>query len=88
MKKYGLNKKILSTEYMKGVSDIFRDVYHKIKVKSYLNLRYTGANLMKLTVNGVQYLNLKGYFNIEKIFVKSMKELYVEAYNFHTQMYN
>lgn len=60
----------------------------RIEPKSYMNLRYTGANLIKLTINAVQYLNLKGYLKIDKIFNKSMKELYSEAYNFHTQMYN
>lgn len=67
---------------------MIRDIMLRIETKSYMNLRYTGANLIKLTINTVQYLNLKGYLKIDKIFHKSMKELYIEAYNFHTQMYN
>lgn len=60
----------------------------KIDSKVYLNLRYTGANLIKLSVNAVQHLNLKNYLNIDKLFRKSMKELYYDAYNYHTQLYN
>lgn len=88
MKKYGVNKKILSEEYIKRVSGLIRDVVFRVQLKCYGGLRFTGANLVKLTVNAVQYLNLRGYLNVDKIFSKSMKELYVEAYNFHTQLYN
>lgn len=31
---------------------------------------------------------MKNYINLDKIFHKSMKELYIDAYNFHTQLYN
>lgn len=53
-----------------------------------MNLRFTGANLIKMTINAIQYLNLKGYISIDKVFYKSMKELYIDAYNYHTQLYN
>ena len=42
-----------------------------------MNFRYTGTNIIKLLINAAQNLNLKNYMNIEKIFVKSMKELYL-----------
>lgn len=53
-----------------------------------MNLRFTGANLIKLVINAVQSLNVKAHLNIDKIFQRSMKELYNDAYNFHTQLYN
>jgi hypothetical protein len=53
-----------------------------------MELRFTGANLIKLVVNAIQGLNLKGHMNIDKIGQRSLKELYVEAYEYHTQLYN
>ncbi len=73
MKKYGNHKKILNEEYIKRVSGVIRDVMGRIVIKMYMNLRFTGANLSKLVVNGVQQLNLKGYFNIDKLYYKSTK---------------
>lgn len=53
-----------------------------------MNLRFTGANLNKLIVNAIQQLNIKNYLNIEKIYKKSMKELYIDAFKYHTELYN
>ena len=53
-----------------------------------MNFRFTGANLTKLAINAVQSLNVKGHLHLSKIFQRSMKELYLDAYNFHTQLYN
>jgi len=44
--------------------------------------------LPKVALNAIQSLNMKNYINLDKIFHKSMKELYIDAYNFHTQLYN
>jgi hypothetical protein len=88
MKKYGNHKKILSDQYIKRISGAVRDAMLRLNIKVYMNLRYTGANLTKIIVNAVQHLNLKGHLNIDKLYHKSMKELYIDAYNFHTQLYN
>ena len=80
MKKYGNHKKILEEVYVKRISGVIRDAMSRILIKMYMNLRFTGANLTKLVVNAVQQLNLKGYFNIDKLYYKSTKELYIDAY--------
>lgn len=52
---------------------LIRDIHAKIQCKSILRLKFTGANLVKLAVNTVQNMNLKGHINLDKIFHKSLK---------------
>jgi len=64
-----------------------RYIHGNSNVKKLGNLKFTGANLTKLFVNAVQQLNIKGRLNLDKLYVHSMKELYIDAYNFHIQLY-
>lgn len=73
MKRYNLNKKMLNQTYLKQISALFRDIHTKIMCKHIQRLKFTGANLVKLTVNTVQNINLKGHINIDKIFQRSLK---------------
>jgi hypothetical protein len=88
MRKYNARKKMLSESYIGRISGLFRHVHSKVGSKSLMKFRFTGANLVKLAINAVQSLNIKGHLQIDKICSRSMKELYVDAYNFHTQLYN
>ena len=53
-----------------------------------MKFNYTGLNLSKLVVNVAQCLNLKSDINVDKIFLKSIKQLYQQAYKYHTELYN
>lgn len=55
---------------------IFKDIYSKIFCKQYMNVRYLGANLEKLIINAGQSLNMNNQMNADKIFQKTLKELY------------
>lgn len=67
---------------------MFRTIHSQIECKSLGKLRYTGANLVKMVVNAVQSLNVKGELALDRISRRSLKELYEEAYEYHTQLYN
>lgn len=84
LRKYAARKKILSEGYLRGISAVFRNLHAQIECKSLGNLRYTGANLMKMAVNAVQSLNVKGELALDRISRRSLKELYEEAYEYHT----
>jgi hypothetical protein len=76
MRKYAARKKMLSEGYVKGISAVLRHVHAKIQCKCIQSLRFTGANLVKLAVNAVQSLNVKGEMSIDRIARHSLKELY------------
>jgi hypothetical protein len=88
LRKYAARKKILSEGYLRGISAVFRSIHTQIECKSLGNLRYTGANLVKMAVNAVQSINVKGELALDRISRRSLKELYEEAYEYHTQLYN
>lgn len=88
LRKYGSKKKMLSEEWIREVSGVVRECVGVGKCKEMMGLRTTGANLVKLLVNATQSLNLKGYLSLDKVFLKSTRELYHDAYHFHTALYN
>jgi hypothetical protein len=76
LRKYAARKKILSEGYLRGISAVLRNLHVQIECKSLGNLRFTGANLVKLAVNAVQSLNVKGELTLDRISRRSLKELY------------
>ena len=88
MRKYAARKKILNEAYLRSVSSVIRHIHAKIDCKSLSSLRFTGANLVKLAVNAIQSLNVKGGLQLDRIARRSLTELYEEAYEYHTQLYD
>ncbi len=78
---------IINEKYIKQISIVFRDIYYKIRCKNFMGKAYTGKMLSKLIVNAVQSLNIKDKINITKIINRTVKELGISSYNFHTQLY-
>lgn len=73
MRKYAAKKKILNEAYLRSVSSVIRHLHAKIECKSLTALRFTGANLVKLAVNAVQSLNVKGALQLDRIVRRSLK---------------